>query len=77
MEKFSFNNNVNLNNRDVQYNKKIDTNNYFKQCSNGSVMWGSNKPINEKCPTEYESHKGIPCHSLWNNSTKRKIIVNR
>lgn len=50
--------------------------NYFQSCQTPSVVWGSEKPINESCPTEYKDHSGQPCHSLWNNSTKRKIIIN-
>ena len=74
---FLYNNNLNITSESLQYNKPIEEPNFFKKCTNESVMWGSNKPINEKCPTDYVSHKGIPCHSIWNNSTKRKIIVNR
>lgn len=74
---FLYNNNFNIRPENLQYNKMIDEPNFFKKCTNGSVMWGSNKPMNEKCPTDYQAHKGVPCHSIWNNSTKRKIIVNR
>ena len=50
---------------------------YLNSCNNPSVMWGSNKPVKEQNPTEYIDHSGTPCHSLWNNSTRRKIIVNK
>ena len=53
--------------------------NYFEMSDNKdkdkSVYWGSSKPMKEVCPTNYKSHSGIPTHSLWNNSTKRKTIV--
>ena len=76
MNVFSFNN-LNDTQFNPQYNLPVKESNYFKQCSIGSVMWGSNKPIDEKCPTDYIPHKGEPCHSIWNNSTKRKTIINR
>lgn len=49
---------------------------YFKKKETPSVYWGSEKPMDEVCPTSFKSHTGIPSHSLWNNSTKRKTIIN-
>ena len=48
--------------------------NYFQQCSqeNQSAHWGSNKPTPDKC---LQPQTGQPCHSLWNNLTKRKSVV--
>ena len=48
--------------------------NYFQQCTkeNESAYWGSNKPVPDNC---LEPQKGTPCNSLWNNSTKRKMVV--
>ena len=48
--------------------------NYFQQCTkeNQSAYWGSNKPVPDNC---LEPQKGTPCNSLWNNSTKRKMVV--
>jgi len=51
--------------------------NYFRECQNPSVMWGSERPVKEVCPTEYKDHSGQPCHSIWNNLTRRKSIVQR
>ena len=48
--------------------------NYFKQCSPemNSAYWGSNKPTPDKC---LQPQTGKPCHSLWNNLTRRKSVV--
>jgi len=48
--------------------------NYFQQCTkeNESAYWGSNKPVPDNC---LKPQKGTPCNSLWNNSTKRKMVV--
>ena len=48
--------------------------NYFQQCTqeNQSAYWGSNKPVQDKC---LQPQVGQPCHSLWNNMTKRKSVV--
>ena len=51
--------------------------NYFKSCQRPSVMWGSERPLPEVCPTDYKDHSGQPCHSIWNNLTRRKSIVMR
>ena len=51
----------------------------YKLNNNPNVMFGNNKPLYEKCPiitgnlTYYTS---TTRNSLWNNSTKRKVIVN-
>ena len=49
---------------------------YFNNGSQGSVYWGSEKPIDEKPITNFKNHSGESTHSIWNNSTKRKTIVN-
>ena len=59
------------------FSKSNNFGNYFKSCQTPSVMWGSDKPQKESCPTDYVDHTGTPCHSLWNNMTKRKSIVRR
>lgn len=48
--------------------------NYFQRCTQTakSAYWGSHKPIPDNCMTP---QVGQPCHSIWNNSTKRKTIV--
>ena len=53
----------------------------YKTCSSHNVMFGSNKPLKEKAPgpiitgnLTYDPNTS--CNNLWNNSTKRKIIVN-
>ena len=50
---------------------------YFNNGSQGSVYWGSEKPLKEVCFKDFKAHSGIPNHSIWNNSTKRKTIVDR
>ena len=49
---------------------------YNDMCNkqNGNVLFGSQKPIDEKCPNNTNINQ-IPCMNIWNNSTKRKIIV--
>jgi hypothetical protein len=49
---------------------------YFNKGSQGNVYWGSEKPMDEKPPENFKNHSGKPTHSIWNNSTKRKTIVN-
>ena len=48
---------------------------YFRACTNGQVRWGSSKPMEEVCPTNYKPHEGTPTHSVSNNLTRRKSIV--
>ena len=49
---------------------------YKEECKNANVVWGSNKPIAQKClPTKLQM-SGESCNNIWNNSTKRKTIVN-
>jgi hypothetical protein len=50
--------------------------NYFNTGSSGNVYWGSERPMDEKPLTNFKNHSGKPIHSIWNNSTKRKTIVN-
>jgi hypothetical protein len=51
--------------------------NYFQTCMQDSrqAYWGSNKPAPDVCTPGLGSHSGIPCHSIWNNQTKRKGVV--
>ncbi len=51
--------------------------NYFQggKGDKGNVYWGSEKPMNETGILD-AAHSGKPIHSIWNNSTKRKTIVN-
>ena len=51
----------------------------YKTCSNYSVMFGANKPIKEQAPVitgNLTYDPNTSCNNIWNNSTKRKIIVN-
>ena len=48
---------------------------YFRDCTKAQVRWGSARPMNEVCPTNYKPHEGTPTHSVWNNLTRRKSIV--
>lgn len=56
------------------YNASNNFGNYFQQCSDqeSSAYWGSNKPVPDNC---LKPQTGIPCNSLWNNSTRRKTVV--
>ena len=73
----SFVNNIELTNDKTNcniFNSPNNFGNYFKQCSTDkqSALWGSNKPVPDNC---MKPHEGIPCHSIWNNLTRRKGIV--
>ena len=73
---FLYNNNIELsNNKSNCENKDNKFGNYFKQCSinESSALWGSFNPVSDKCNNN--RHKGTPCHSLWNNQTRRKGVV--
>lgn len=48
---------------------------YYPQSRQGQVGWGSNRPMNETCPSPLKPHSGNPTHAIWNNLTKRKSIV--
>lgn len=45
-------------------------------CNAKNAVWGSEKPVQETCPPQNLHPEGIPCMNIWNNSTKRKTIVN-
>ena len=47
-----------------------------KPCSDMQPLWGSEKPVHESCKPEHLQLNGLPCLNIWNNSTKRKTIVN-
>ena len=51
--------------------------NYFQQCgaTGTQAYWGSVKPAPDVCTPNLGPHEGTPCHSLWNNLTKRKSVV--
>jgi len=49
---------------------------YIESCKNPNVVWGSDKPVEEKCLPNHLHMEGESCGNIWNNSTKRKIIVN-
>ena len=63
----------NVSNNDTTCQASFD---YFNKGSPGSVYWGSEKPMDDKPPENFKPHSGKPTHSIWNNSTKRKTIVN-
>lgn len=58
----------------VSEKKEVGPNNYFKQCLEKNVIYGSERPIKEKCPV-ITGHTETPCNSIWNNLTKRKSLV--
>ena len=73
---FLYNNNFELsNNKSNCENKDNKFGNYFKKCSinESSASWGSFNPVSDKCNNN--RHEGTPCHSLWNNQTRRKGVV--
>ena len=46
-----------------------------KGCQKPDVKWGTQRPLKENCiPVTMDGH---PCTNIWNNNTKRKIIVNK
>ena len=51
----------------------------YKTCSDYSVMFGANKPLKENGGPVITGNltydPTTSCNNLWNNSTKRKIIV--
>ena len=50
----------------------------YKVCDKPDVMFGYNKPLNEvktNIQGTLAHDPSTSCNSLWNNSTKRKIIV--
>ena len=49
---------------------------YIQSCNKPNVEWGSNKPVVEKCLPNHLHMEGDSCNQIWNNSTKRKTIVN-
>ena len=51
----------------------------YKLSKDTDVMFGTNKPVDEKCPNITGNLTYDPSNSqnsLWNNSTRRKVIVN-
>jgi hypothetical protein len=48
---------------------------YFQGGGSRQVQWGSDRPVQESCPPNYQPHTGTPNHAVWNNLTKRKSIV--
>lgn len=48
---------------------------YIKSCNNTNVVWGTEKPIVEKCLPNHLQMEGESCNQIWNNSTKRKSIT--
>ena len=73
---FNMINPVKSNNVITEDNTCLSSFNYFNNGSHGSVYWGSEKPMDEKPIANFKNHSGKPTHSIWNNSTKRKTIVN-
>ena len=49
--------------------------NYFQQCSSPAAKWGAVKQAEDSSPCEKRENKGIPCHGIWNNQTRRKGVV--
>ncbi len=63
----------------TQQSNKVNSNAQFQilaPCNAKNAVWGSEKPVQETCPPQNLHPKGIPCMNIWNNSTKRKTIVN-
>jgi len=54
---------------------------YFNNCSNNTTLLGSHYPLKDNCDVKELNIKSAnsesgKCNSLWNNSTKRKSLVN-
>jgi len=51
---------------------------YMNSCNQdqSNVLWGSNEPVKETCLPNHIQMEGRSCNNIWNNSTKRKTIVN-
>ena len=64
------------NDKNKKSNNCLSSFDYFNSGNKGSVYWGSEKPIIETVSGDFKPHSGKPTHSIWNNSTKRKTIVN-
>ena len=64
----------NLSNEEGKVNKCLNEVNYFRSCKRKSVIYGSDKPVSEKCPV-ITGDLDVNCNSLWNNLTRRKTLV--
>ena len=53
----------------------INFGNYFQRCNKNSesALWGNYRPVPDTC--NIKPHTGTPCHSIWNNLTKRRSVV--
>ena len=64
---------------DIDYARTTKNNgilfDYIKSCNKPNVVWGSEKPIVEKCLPNHLQMEGESCNQIWNNSTKRKSIT--
>jgi len=49
--------------------------NYFKTCQSPDAKWGALKNAPDATPHSQKTNMGVPCHSIWNNQTKRKGVV--
>ena len=54
---------------------------YFDICNNNTTLLGSHYPLKDNCNIKELNIKSVTsesdkCNSLWNNSTKRKSLVN-
>ena len=59
------------------FQKSNNFGNYFQKCNteSQSALWGSERPVPDRCNINHQPHKGQPCTSIWNNLTKRKSVV--
>lgn len=57
------------------FGKSNNFGNYFQRCNKNSesALWGNYRPVPDTC--NIKPHTGTPCHSIWNNLTKRKSVV--
>ena len=78
MNRYPFNTgtyfNISNNVKEIEKKTCVGPNNFFKQCLEKNVIYGSEKPIKEKCPV-ITGTTDVPCNSLWNNLTRRKTLV--
>ena len=57
------------------FKKPNNFGNYFKTCQIPDAKWGALKNAPDATPHSQKTNMGVPCHSIWNNQTKRKGVV--
>ena len=72
---YKINNEITLKDGKRDYKNNCNTSLETPEVSSSqNVLWGSQKLIKESCPN-INALKEVPSHYAWNNSTKRRSIV--